>query len=183
MSDEQEVQDLHAALKPRAVSDYVQFFLSRTKPEWHSMMESLVDADLANPDSGIAYAYIDPQTVTAAQPVTMQSGEQHGNKALFAPRPGGNGIAFAQPAIIEMQVWFPITDNASGQGIVTFSLKKGSDTLQRSSMQMVGAYVLTNYFGIMLPGDDVSLMAVAPSGDVRILEGGYATVIATPVQM
>jgi len=178
-----EVQELHAALKPRAMADYAQFFLSRTKPEWQDEMKLMVDADLASPETGIAYAYIDPQTISGGVTVTMQSGEQHGNKDLFAPRPGGSGIAFTQPVIIEMQVWFPITDNASGQGIVTFTLKKGTDTLQRSNMQMSGSYVQTSYFGIMLPGDDVSLMAVTPSGDVRILEGGYATVIATPVQM
>ena len=183
MSAEEEVQTLHAALKPRAVADYVQFFLSRTRPDWQDQMTSLVDADLANPDAGIAYAYIDAQAITGGTTVTMQSGEQHGNKTLFAPREGGNGIAFTQPVIIEMQVWFPITDNASGQGIVVFNLKKGTDILQRSAMQMTGSYVLTNYFGIMLPGDDVSLMATTPSGSVNILANGYATVIATPVQM
>src|SRR5262245_30761221 len=181
MAIEQEVQSLHALLKPQAVTEYIQFFLSRTKPEWQAIMVPIVEADLGG--SGIAYAYIDAQTITGGTTLTMQSGEQHGNEALFAPREGGNGIAFAQAAIIEMQVWFPITDNASGQGVVTFTLKKGTDTLQRSAMQMVGSYVQTSYFGIMLPGDDVSLMATAPSGSVNILGSGYATVIATPVEM
>jgi len=181
MSDEQEVQNLHTQLKPYAVEQYVRYILTRTKPEWQELMIPMVDADLGG--SGIAYAYIDAQTITGGVTLTMQSGEQHGNKALFAPREGGNGIAFAQPAIIEMQVWFPITDNASGQGIVVFNLKKGIDILQRSAMQMSGSYVQTSYFGIMLPGDDVSLMATTPSGSVNILGNGYATVIATPVQM
>ena len=183
MSAEEEVQTLHAALKPRAVADYVQFFLSRTRPDWQDQMTSLVDADLANPDAGIAYAYIDAQAITGGTTVTMQSGEQQGNKTLFAPREGGNGIAFTQPVIIEMQVWFPITDNASGQGLLTFALNKGGTVLQRANVLMSGQYVSTSYFGIMMPGDDVSLMATAPSGSVDIRTDGYATVVATPVQM
>jgi len=181
MSIEQEVQTLHGLLKPQAVTEYIQFFLSRTKPEWQATMVPIVEADLGG--SGIAYAYIDAQSITTGQPLTMQSGEQHGNKALFAPRPGGNGIGFAQAAIIEMQVWLPIYDNAQGQGVLIFVLNKGGTALQRSNALMVGKYVSTSYLGIMMPGDDVSLMAVAPEGNVDILAGGYATVVATPVEM
>src|SRR5215813_8077074 len=120
MSTVEEVLNLHDQLKPRAVDDYVNFILSRTKPEWQDAMKPLVEADIAG--TGIAYAYVDAQTITSAQPLTMQSGEQYGNRALFAPRPGGNGIGFAEAAIIEMQVWLPIYDNAQGQGVLIFVL-------------------------------------------------------------
>src|SRR5215475_2897114 len=59
---EQEVQSLHTLLKPQAVTEYIQFFLSRTKPEWQATMVPIVEADLGG--SGIAYAYIDVQTIT-----------------------------------------------------------------------------------------------------------------------